>query len=94
MGRPLRKRNVRFNPNITYYKPAGIPIKSIEDVVLGVDELEAVRLCDLLGLKQDDAAEKMEISQSTLFRLLNSARNKIATALIKGKAIKINKKNK
>jgi len=92
MVRPLINRNIRFNPHITYYKPAGIPIKELEEVLIEVDELEALRLCDSLGLKQEDAAKKMEISQSTLFRLLNSARNKIANALINGKAIKINKK--
>jgi predicted DNA-binding protein (UPF0251 family) len=56
-----------------------------------VDELEAVRLCDLKGLEQTEAADKMRISQSTLGRILISARKKIAEALTEGKAIKIRK---
>ena len=78
-----------FSPNITYFKPRAVPLSILEEVDLGVDELEALRLCDLKTLSQAKAAEKMGISQSTLGRILTSARKKIAEALIKGKAIKI-----
>jgi len=63
----------------------------LEEVDLGIDELEALRLCDLKDLEQKEAANKMKISQSTLQRILTSARKKVAEALINGKAIKITK---
>jgi len=81
-----------FDPNITYFKPRAVPLSILEEIDLGVDELEAIRLCDLKGLSQVKAAKKMKISQSTLGRILASANKKVAEALIKGKAIKIRKK--
>ena len=92
MARPIKPRKVVFDPNVTYFKPRAVPLSMLEEVDLGVDELEALRLCDLKGLSQDKAAKKMGISQSTLGRILASARKKITEALIKGKAIKITKR--
>jgi len=66
-----------------------VPLSTLEEIDLGTDELETVRLCDLENLDQVKAAQKMKISQSTLGRILCSARKKIAQALIQGKAIKI-----
>jgi len=80
---------VRFRPHATYFKPQGIPLCFLEEVVLDIDELEAVRLCDLKNLDQIEAAKKIKVSQSTLQRILSSGRQKIAQALILGKAIKI-----
>jgi len=91
MVRPIKPRQVYFDPNVTYFKPRGIPLSVLEEVDLAVDELEAIRLCDLKNLGQIKAAKKMKISQSTLGRILISARKKIAQALIQGKAIKITK---
>jgi len=64
----------------------------LEEVDLNVDELEALRFWDLNDLEQKEAAKKMKISQITLQRILTSARQKVARALIEGKAIKIRKK--
>jgi len=89
MVRPRLCRRVRFNPNVVYFKPRGIPLRDLEEVVLAVDEFEAVRLKDLEGLEQENAAKKMDISRPTFQRLLKSARKKIADAIVKGKAIKI-----
>ncbi len=89
MVRPIKPRRVIFDPNVTYFKPRAVPLSMLEEVDLGVDELEALRLCDLKALSQAKAAKKMGISQSTLGRILASARKKITEALIKGKAIKI-----
>lgn len=89
MARPIKPRRVMFDPNVTYFKPRAVPLAILEEVDLGVDELEALRLCDLKTLSQAKAARKMGVSQSTLGRILTSARKKIAEALIKGKAIKI-----
>jgi len=92
MIRPLKPRRVFFDPKAVYFKPRAIPLSMLEEVDLGLDELEALRLCDLENLEQKKAAKKMNISQSTLQRILTSARKKIAEALIKGKAIRIQKK--
>ena len=89
MPRPKRPRKVGFLPKITYFKPRGVPLSEMEEVALGVDEVEAIRLVDLNNLDQRKAAEEMEISQSTLQRILDGARKKIAQALILGKAIKV-----
>jgi len=89
MVRPIKKRKVIFDPNVTYFKPRAVPLAELEEVDLGSDELEALRLCDFEELSQIKAAQKMRISQSTLQRILTSARKKIAEALIEGKAIKI-----
>jgi len=90
MARPIKSRLVRINPNITYFKPRAVPLYQLQEVELKVDELEAIRLCDLQNKDQIQAAKIMKISQSTLQRILSSARKKIAEALTEGKAIKIN----
>ena len=92
MVRPRKRRLIRFNPNVTYFKPRAIPLRSLKEVSLDPDEMEAIRLCDFEELDQVEAAKKMKISQSTLQRILEKARQKTAEALIKGKAIRINEK--
>ncbi len=92
MVRPKKPRKIIFNPNVTYFKPRAVPLSSLEEVSLKRDELEALRLCDLEGRDQKKAAQKMNISQSTLQRILSSARKKVSEALTEGKAIKIKKK--
>lgn len=91
MVRPIKKRLIRFDPNVTYFKPRAVPLSTLEEVDLTMDELEVIRLCDFKDLEQVEAAKKMKISQSTLQRILTSAHQKIAEALIKGKAIRISK---
>jgi len=91
MPRPIKPRRIFFDPKAVYFKPRAMPLSVLEEVVLGSDELEALRLCDYKDMEQVKAAKKMKISQSTLQRILSSARQKIATALVEGKAIKINK---
>ena len=91
MVRPIKQRKITFDPNVTYFKPRAIPLMELEEVDLLSDELEALRLCDFEELSQLKAAKKMGISQSTLQRILTSARKKVSEALIKGKAIKIKK---
>lgn len=89
MSRPPKCRRVEFLPQLTYFKPAGVPIRELSEVVLTVEELEAIRLKDLMGLEQEACAEKMGVSRPTYHRILASARQKIAEALINGKAIKV-----
>jgi len=76
-------------PNSTYFKPRGIPLAVLDETILTVDEHEAIRLNDLEGLEQEEAAEKMNISRQTFGRILASARKKIADAIINAKAIRI-----
>ena len=92
MVRPKKPRKINFDPSIVYFKPRAIPLSSLEEIELTLDEIEALRLCDLENFDQKRAAQKMKISQSTLNRILISARKKVAKALIEGKAIKIKKK--
>ena len=89
MSRPSKCRRVEFLPNVTYFKPAGVPLRELEEVSMSVEEAEAVRIKDLEGLEQEQGAEKMNISRPTFQRILASARQKIADALLNGKAIKI-----
>jgi len=89
MSRPRRCRRVWLEPNVTYFKPAGVRMIDLEESVLTVDEFEAVRLKDLEELDENTAAKKMNISQPTFNRLIASARKKIADAIVNGKAIKI-----
>jgi len=88
-GRPRLCRRIGFNPNITYFKPQGVPLQNLEAVELSAEELEALRLKNLEGMEQTDAAEKMNTSQSTFQRILASANKKVSEALVNGKAIKI-----
>jgi predicted DNA-binding protein (UPF0251 family) len=89
MPRPPKCRRVAFLPEATYFKPAGIPLRVLDEVRLSVEEAEAIRLKDLEGLEQEQAAGKMNISRPTFQRVLASARQKIADALLSGKAIRI-----
>ena len=89
MSRPFKCRHIGCEPGTTYFKPRGIPLLELQDVVLTVDEFEAIRLADLEGLYQAEAAKKMKISRQTFGNIISSARGKIADAIINGKAIKI-----
>ena len=89
MARPMNCRRVGFMPQSDYFKPRGIPLSMLDEVVLTVDELEAVRLADLEGLYQEQAAGKMNVSRQTFGRIIESAHKKVAEALVQGKALKI-----
>lgn len=89
MARPFKCRRVAFIPGVNYFKPAGIPLRSLEEVRLSIEEAEAIRLKDLEDLEQEQGAERMNISRPTFQRVLGSARRKLADALLNGKAIRI-----
>ena len=89
MPRPRHFRRVGCLPQATFYKPRGIPLAVLQHITLTVDELEAIRLADLQGLYQEQAAEKMNVSRQTFGRILESAHKKIADALVNGKALSI-----
>jgi len=87
-GRPKKQRFIQYNPKIYYFSPRGKPGRP-EEITLGIDELEALRLADFQGLKQSESAKNMGISQQTFSRILRKARKTLADALINGKIIKI-----
>ena len=89
MVRPRKIKTINFEPDVTYFKPAGMPLRSLEEVQLSLEEAEALRLKDLEGLEQEKGAEKMNISRPTFQRVLASARKKMADALLNGKAVRI-----
>lgn len=89
MPRPVQCRRVCLSPACTYFKPAGIPMTSLEEIVLAVDELEAMRLADVEGVYHEQAADQMGISRRTFGRIIESARKKVAQALIQGMALRI-----
>ena len=89
MPRPKKNRRITCNPGAYYFKPRGISLKELEESVLEEDELEAIKLADYDNLSHEMGARKMKISRATFGRILKSARNKIATSILDGKAIRI-----
>jgi len=87
--RPKKTRWIRCDPGQRCFKPECRPRRTLEGVNLTIDEFEALRLADFEGLKQEAVAEKMKIHRSTVSRILESARKKLADALVNIKAIKI-----
>lgn len=82
-------RHIADIPDIKYYKPAGVPVRDLYEVVMHLDEIEAIKLADLEKNYQEEAAKKMNISRQTFGRIIEEAHQKIADALINGKAIRI-----
>lgn len=89
MPRPFICRRVRGKPPADVFKPAGIPVSELDEVVLTLDEFEALRLADYEGLYQEDAAKKMGVSRQTFGNIVASARRKTADVLVNGRALNI-----
>ena len=89
MVRPKQCRRIAALPGSALFKPAGIPACALREIVLAVDEFEALRLADYEGLYQDQAAERMRISRQTFGRIVEAARKKVAQALVNGQALRI-----
>lgn len=89
MPRPCKTRRIAAMPLVTFFKPQGVPMDSLRGAVLPVEGLEALRLADFEGLDHDQAALGMGVSRPTFSRLLNEARHIVATALVKGWALRI-----
>ncbi len=87
MSRPHKCRRISCQTEATVFKPAGVPGTDIDEIKLRLDEMEALRLGDLEGLYHDEAARRMGISRPTFGRIVESARHKVADALINGKMI-------
>lgn len=87
--RPKKERHICCEIDAKYFKPRGIPMGELQEVILKADEIEAIRLADYEQLYQEEAAQKMNVSRQTFGRIVESARRKIADALINGKALRI-----
>jgi uncharacterized protein len=89
MPRPRCPREIAGRPPSTYFKPAGIPLRHLEEVTLAPDEWEALRLADQEGLYRAAAAARMGIARQTFDRIVRRARGKVAEALLEGKALRL-----
>lgn len=89
MARPCIPRCVAAHPKAAYFKPRGIPLVELSELVLGVEELEALRLADKKKLGMAEAAKSMGISRHTFGRVLRKARHTVACALVGGYALRI-----
>ncbi|MFH1831907.1 MAG: DUF134 domain-containing protein [bacterium] len=93
MVRPRKTRIMRGIPCVSYFKPQGIPLRSLDEITLLSDEFEALKLYTIDELDQTAAAQKMGISQPTFARILQRANKKIAQAIVYGMAIRIETEN-
>jgi uncharacterized protein len=89
MPRPRKARILTHAPRAAVYKPAGVPLDQLRQVSLFQEELEALRLADVEGLTQAQAAEHMGISRSTFQRMVAQARRRVAQAIVQGDALHI-----
>jgi predicted DNA-binding protein (UPF0251 family) len=90
MPRPRKYRRVCCNPSSYYFKPRGIPVYELEEIVIDHDELESLRLADLLAYSHENGAKEMKVSRATFGRILETARKKVIDGILNGKAIRIN----
>lgn len=89
MPRPRKCRLVANQPRADYFKPRGVPLSAMEEVTLPVEGLEALRLADVEGMEQQEAAQRMGVSRPTFSRVLAQARAAVSQALVHGWALRI-----
>lgn len=89
MVRPQKERQIEQLPPVTHYKPAGKPLRNLEEIILTIEEMEAIRLADIEQLDQGTAAARMAISRPTFHRMVNRAHQKVAKALWQGCALRV-----
>src|SRR5690242_14713177 len=89
MPRPRKRRRIWQNPKPAIFKPVGVPLDQLHAITLMHEELEALLLVDFEGQYQKEAARQMNISRSTLQRIVSEARTKVVQALIEGMALHI-----
>jgi predicted DNA-binding protein (UPF0251 family) len=89
MPRPRKPCWIGCSPGAVFFKPRGIPLWQLEEVVLPLDGFEALRLADFEGLSQEEGAERMKVSRATFGRIVESARRVVTEALLHGKALRI-----
>ena len=89
MSRPPCRRQIAGEPRCCTFSPKGVPGRELEEIVVTLDEFESIRLVDLLGLYQEEASARMNVSRPTLGRILEKAHRKVADALYHGKILRI-----
>lgn len=89
MVRPFKERRIEQLPPITGYKPSGVPLRDIDEIVLTFEEMEALRLVDAEQLDMAEAADKMAVSKPTMCRIIGKSRQKVALALWQGKFLRV-----
>jgi uncharacterized protein len=89
MSRPRKRRQIGQPPKASYFKPRGVPLSQLREVLLPLEGLEALRLAEVEGLEQGAAARRMGVSRPTFSRVLAQARQRVALALVKGWALRI-----
>jgi predicted DNA-binding protein (UPF0251 family) len=89
MTRNKKTRTIGHQPPVSLFKPAGVPARELEQVVLRLDEYEALRLADGEGLTQEEVAERLGVSRPTVSRILEKAHRTVARALVGGMALLI-----
>jgi predicted DNA-binding protein (UPF0251 family) len=89
MPRPQYNRIVHEPPLFSEFKPIGVRGRDLKQIVMTLDEFEALRLADQLGFSHAMAAEEMEISRSTFTRLIEKARKKITDFIVHGRLLTI-----
>lgn len=87
MPRPHKPRNICRMPDYSVFGPKGIKMNKLNTIEMPIDELETIRLIDLLNYTQEEAAAQMNVARTTVQRIYNIARNKLAQSLIEGKVI-------
>jgi predicted DNA-binding protein (UPF0251 family) len=87
--RPHASRHIARKPVVSIFKPLAVPFRALEEVVMTLDEYEALRLADLEGFYQDEAAARMSVSRPTFSRIIDAAHRKVAEALVHGRALRI-----
>ena len=88
MPRPQKKRRICAMPEFAAFAPCHRDMEA-ERVDMTLDEYAAIRLIDLLGCTQEECANQMEIARTTVQAIYDSARKKVADALINGKRLEI-----
>ena len=91
--RTRRRRHVCWRPDVLLFKPAGIKRHNLEEVIITLEEYEAMRLVDIEGASMQMWADAMKTSPATFNRLVKSAHSKIANAIVYWKIIKIDNQN-
>lgn len=89
MPRTEKDRIVHTPPLFSEFKPIGVPVHELLNVILTLDEFEAFRLADYIGLSHAEGAEEMGVSRSTFTRLIEKSRKKVADFIIEGRVLSI-----
>ncbi|WP_316977162.1 DUF134 domain-containing protein [Shumkonia mesophila] len=89
MPRPRKCRWVECHPTADFFAPRGVPLETLQGVVLPVEGLEALRLADERGYDHATAAAMMGVSRPTFSRILTQAHATVAGALVNGWGLRI-----